>query len=347
MLKLNSKVLNLLIVPFCLIMMVTSCNDDKGNNIPSVTVSDVESTTIDFRPYTLAFDSLRPAFQKHPIISEIFFGHVLGLDIQDSISLTDGYKAYLDIEATQNIARLIDSVYSDDVDQIASDWNETMAYYHHYFPDAQIPWLYIMQTNLGIANFLFENAKSQDAVGVSLDFFLGKAFPYIQLARENPAFSAYNNRTFNRDHIITKSVNALVDDLVGAPMEGNMLNSMIREGKRLYILDAVCATTPDTAVFEYTTQQMEWVQNNELEMWNFFVEQELIYEQDIQTFGKYIRPGPTSQGMPEASPSRTANYIGYKIVSAFMDRSPNLSFSDMLAVPSQKLYMDAKYKPGR
>lgn len=329
-----------------ILLIVLSCNEDKGKNIPSVSISDIKTSVVDYRPYALSIDSLEAGFKKYPVLSEIFFGHILGLDLENPENLKNGFEKYLEIEATENIARLIDSIY-EDLKPIEEDWAKSMAYFHHYFPSHQIPSLYIMQTNLGLANFLFEDGQGQDAVGVSLDFFLGSAFPYIQLAPENAAFSNYNNRTFNADHVISKSVNAIVDDMVGAPLETNLINSMIREGKRLYILESICAEVHDSAVFELSDKDLIWCENNELEMWNFFVEQELIYETDLNVYGKYLRPAPNSPGMPADAPGKTAAFIGYKIVESYMNRNTGLSMTDLAQMPNLKLYEASRYKPKR
>lgn len=327
-------------------MILSSCNDDKGKNIPSVSVEDTDARVIDFRPYARDTQKIEAAFETHPVMSEIFFHHILGLPQDDTSKMRQGFSDYIGLEATEEISQLIDSIYPD-VQGIEEEWKMAMAFYHHYFPDHTSPHLYVLQSNLALANFLFENKDSRDAVGVSLGFFLGEAFPYVSLAHDNPVFSEYNSRTFNRDHLITKSVNAILDDLSGPPLEKNMLNSMIREGKRLYVLEAVCAEISDTAVFEMTPEQLQWCEDNEFEMWNFFIERELLYETDLNNYGKYLRPAPTSHGMPAESPGRTAAFTGYRIVDTFMENNPGLSFTDMLNMDNQTIYDRAKYKPKR
>lgn len=326
------------------LVIILSCNDDKGNNIPSVSVEDIDTEVRDFRPYTRDLDQWDDAMRDHPVVSEIFFGHILGVPPDDTAAIKEAFKNYLEIEATQNISRLIDSTYPD-LDWIKSQWELNMAYFHHYFPEQEVHELYVMQTNLGIANFLFENAEGVDAVGVSLGFFLGSAFPYLKLAREKPVFSAYNSRTFNKDHLISKSVNAIVDNMVGPPLEGNMLNAMIREGKRLYILEKVCAEVHDSAVFELSLDGLEWCRNNEWEMWNFFIEKEMLYTTDVKEYAKYLRPAPNSPGMPSSAPGKTGAYVGFRIVEAFMDHHPAITLSEMAVMSAEEIYREARYKP--
>jgi len=122
---------------------------------------------------------------------------------------------------------------------------------------------------------------------------------------------------------------------------------MIHNGKRLYILDRVLPTTQDSILLEYTGAQTKWVQENELSMWAFFFDENLFYESNAMTINKYINPSPSSPGMPDAAPGRTANYIGWKIVEAYMKRT-NATLSELIAMnDSQKIMDQSRYKPGR
>ena len=332
---------------YCLILVafLAGCSNDKGKTI---TAEDVPEIAVEILPYhkLIAEPSTRDdALQNHPVISSILFQHIVGLSPADSIAYRNGVDTFLAQAPTQNIARLVDSVYSEMV-EVEEDWSKSMALFKHYFPDRQVPKLYFLQSNLGIANFVFETQDGQDAVAASLDFFLGSAFPYSALAQENPAFSKYNSRTFNPDHLVTKSVNAVLDDMVGEVPESNFLNLMIREGKRLYVLEKLCPHLPDSAIFEYSPEGLDWCRNNEFEIWNFFLEQDLLYENALIKVAKYLNPAPTSQGMPPESPGRTGVFIGYKIVESYMDRRPGTDIRFLLGQSdAQAILEEARYKP--
>ena len=214
------------------------------------------------------------------------------------------------------------------------------------FPERSIPRLYTLQSNLAIANFVFEDVDNRDAVAASLDFFLGDAYPYTGLAQENPAFSEYNNRTFNPDHLVTKSVSAVLDDLVPEPLEDNFLHLMIREGKKLYLLDKLCPHLPDSAVYAYTPEQLAWCEQNEYEIWNFFLESELTYETSIPTIRKYMEPAPTSKGMPPSAPGRTGVFIGKRIIDAYLAKKPGTDLKFLVDnLDAQQILNESKYKP--
>ena len=326
-------------------MIVCSCNDDKGKNIPSLDDFDVETEIFDIHQRLEDEGNLFEVFRVHPSLSEIYFGHILGLPLNDTSGLRQGFKAFMGEEATGNISRLIDSVYSD-LSEIEADWKKAIAYYHHYFPNRTIPDLYLMQTNLSIANFLFVDEAGHDAIGTSLDFFLGSAYPYTLLAQENPVFSAYNNRTFNSDHIVAKSIAALAEDMIGQPEEIHFLNMMLREGKKLYMLKQIGPHIPDTVLFEYSPQQLQWCQDNEYEIWNFLIDQELLYQNSLREIAKFLNPAPTSQGMPAEAPGRAAAFVGYRIVEAYMDHNADADLYELIQETDyDHLIEAARYRP--
>jgi len=97
---------------------------------------------------------------------------------------------------------------------------------------------------------------------------------------------------------------------------------------------------------EYTADQTEWVKSNELEMWAFFFDQELFYESNTMKINKYIQPSPTSPGMPEIAPGRTANYVGWQIVNAYMKRNSDTTLEELIQLRDSQEIMDkSRYKP--
>jgi hypothetical protein len=52
--------------------------------------------------------------------------------------------------------------------------------------------------------------------------------------------------------------------------------------------------------------------------------------------------------MPRESPGKAANWIGWQIVKAYMERHPNTSFQQLLAIESPQMILDgSNYRPVR
>jgi hypothetical protein len=179
-----------------------------------------------------------------------------------------------------------------------------------------------------------------------LDFFLGSEYPYARYNPNNPNFSAYLTRSFDRKHLVSKSLQPLVTDLVGEPRGTRLLDVMINKGKQLYIQRALMPYTPDSILLELPESQVAWLKKNELEMWAHFLKEELLYSTDFQKFRKLVDYSPSSPGMPPEAPGRTANYMGLKIVEAYMRRYPDLGLQGLTELQdAQYILEQSRYKP--
>jgi uncharacterized protein YjaZ len=104
----------------------------------------------------------------------------------------------------------------------------------------------------------------------------------------------------------------------------------------------------DTIINEYSAEQMQWVKDNELNIWVHLLDNNLLYSTKSKDYFKLINPSPSSPGMPKKSPGRAANWMGYKIVKKFMEKNANFSLQDLIsAKDAQFLLEDSKYKPPR
>ena len=84
-------------------------------------------------------------------------------------------------------------------------------------------------------------------------------FPYQANNPGNPNFSEYITRTFTKDHVVPKTMRVLVEDLAGPERGNRLLDIMVHNGKKQYILRQLLPHTPDSLLFEHSTEQMQWL----------------------------------------------------------------------------------------
>jgi hypothetical protein len=135
-------------------------------------------------------------------------------------------------------------------------------------------------------------------------------------------------------------------NLLGEPSGHRMLDLMIHNGKAMYFNKLVQPQLNDTIITEYSAQQLDWCGKNEMQIWSFFLDNKLFYESNLTKITKYINPSPNSPQMPAAAPGRTANYIGWQIVKAYMDRFPMTTPQELIDLKDAQLILEkSKYKP--
>jgi hypothetical protein len=98
---------------------------------------------------------------------------------------------------------------------------------------------------------------------------------------------------------------------------------------------------------------MDWCRENELLIYNFFIQQNLLYNKEGHNIIPYITDGPYARGLEapnepvKKTPGNIGTWIGYKIVCAYMDQYPKTTLrqlTDEHADPSRFLDQ-AKYRP--
>ena len=283
---------------------------------------------------------------KYPRMTDLYFKQLLKIHDADDAVFFPRLSAYLKEERITRLADTIEHIYPS-LQEIEKDLNKSLQYYKHYFPDAVAPNFYAVMTEFGYPTFIFKDVD-RDAIGIGLDMFLGADFNYKLINGHDPAFSQYMTRTYNKEHVAKKAVEMMVVDRMGDPPGLRFIDQMIHHGKRLYILDKVLPFLSDTIIFEYTPSQLSWCENNQKPMWNYFLENNLMYETNHLKTTKLFQPAPTTSGMPPESPGRAATYMGYKIISAYMARNPDLSLSELVAIKdSQAILEESKFKPKR
>ena len=103
----------------------------------------------------------------------------------------------------------------------------------------------------------------------------------------------------------------------------------------------------DSTKIGYTNDELFWANDNEFYIWQYFIENELLYSTDTKLVGRFIAPAPFSRfnlELDSESPGALGQYIGWKIVRSYMENNPS-SLLQMLQMNAQTLFNKAKYKP--
>ena len=241
------------------------------------------------------------------------------------------------------LARLLDSVTAAFPEGArgeawAADLERALRYAKHYFPDEPTPRVVSYLSELGLGAFTY----GDDLLGVGLDFHLGAGFP----GYDPNVFPRYIQRSMNAAHVAPRAVEAYASNLLGEAPGERMLDRMIHNGKLLYVKSRLLPHVADTAVLGFGESQLAWLRDNEAPMWAHYLDEELLYETKASRIGKHVGPSPNAPGMPPEAPGGNANWVGMRIVEAWMRRHPDATLSDLIAQDdAQQFLSESRYKP--
>ncbi len=346
----NTK--NSLFLLFIISFSFLTCQRDKGKDIPDV--SDI-TATVDLRRFDQALFSLdtndvstglAQLEKEYGEFGQLFFSQILGS--KDARIAPEGHAEYVRGFLTHpGVRKLYDTtqVVFPDLKYLEKDFEQAFKFFKYHFPLQPLSGevvAYISEYTIG--SFLY----GDNSIGVGLDFYLGENYPYQQYNPNNPNFSQYLTRSFNKDHIVMKSIKLLVQDMLGGSNGNRLLDYMIHNGKELYLLSKLLPYAPDSVILEYSQPQVDWVNENEQNIWAYLISEDLLYSTELGKFRKYIEYSPNSPGMPDEAPGRTANWLGWQIVKAYMKRNPGMSLQQLIELRDAQVIMDgSRYKPKR
>jgi len=345
------SVKNVVFLLLIMSILVIGCQCGEGKDIPDVSNIEIGLKIRRFERDLFALDTsqmkqgMAVLENKYPEFSKLFFGPILGsTDPRIAHRGREEYvKGFISHPA---VRKLYDTcmIAFQNTDAIEAEFEQAFRFFKFYFPEQPIPTVTTFISEYSLAAFVY----GENDLAVGLDFFLGENYPYQDYNPQNTNFSNYLTRTFNKDHLVLKTLKPLVQDLLGSPSGNRLLDHMIHNGKELFILDRLLPNAPDSVKLEFTPKQVQWCKDNELEIWVHFLKEDLLYSTDWSKFRKLVEYSPNSPGMPPEAPGRTANWLGWQIVKSFMKRHPDTSLEELIALKdAQELLNQSKYKPAR
>ena len=329
------------------VLLVSCRNQPKGPDVSGIPVKTDIIRTENRLAEIKDTNDIKKLISEHPAFYRLYFSEIWpAYDGTDRDSLLGFIKEAQQDTFFSSVLTKIEARFPD-MDRTKAELEDFFRYLKHYFPDKiSVPTFYTFVSGFGYQVFIFEDDGGKDGVGIGLDMFLHPDMDYKTVDPDNSNFSNYITRSWNRDHISRKVADIYVSDLLGPPPGHRMLDLMIHNGKALYITKMLMPEARDTVIMEYTASQLEWCREHELQMWSFFVAEKMFYESSLAKMGKYINPSPGSPNMPPEAPGRTANYLGWKIVDAYMQRHPGTTLQQLIDLKdSQRILDESKYKP--
>jgi hypothetical protein len=345
-------VCTLIIATFCLI----ACQSEKDANIPDVSDIQINLDITRFEQLLFADTAISAVAieqlkETYPAFAEVYFNYVFpgaeDIVVEDEESQIKKMQAIIRHPRTQWLYDTVQHIFPD-LSIIENDLTSAFQYAKYYFPEKETPKIYTTISDFGYFPFVYAEDSLRDGIGISLEMFLGDTFPYMTYTGLNNAFSDYLTRSYNKDHVVRRTIEVWVDDIAGPPSGNRLIDLMIHNGKKLFILESLMPHTPDTVIMDYSSIDLDWVKANEKQVWYFFTTNDMLYETSMRKLQKHLGPSPSSPGMPPEAPGNTASWLGWQIVSAYMHSHPATTLPELIGLKDSQMILDQSgYRPPR
>ena len=283
---------------------------------------------------------------KYPDFLNLYLDTIMNFGIHNNyVDSNSGIRQGLHSFLTYKDFRgLFDTVakHFPDTKAIDADLTQGMQYMKHYYPTYPIPRLiYYITDDLTSLGALTVDTS---IIGVGLHMYLGPQYPYYQAVQ----VPDYQTRLALPEYAAINVFKAIYEEQHPIIKDGHtLLDIMIQRGKECYFLGKILPFKADTLRLAYTQKQLDWCQNNESQVYNFFTSDNLLYNTQGQKITSYIDASPVSAGMPTEAPGNTGSWLGLQIVKAWMKEHPKVTLAELLARQDDAaaFLQDAHYKP--
>lgn len=328
-----------------IVLLIASCNSKK-KAIPDVSHIKVtlEVHRFDKDLFTLDTASLEAGLtrlqQKYPSFLNDYLYNILALPPQPD-TVVAKLKMFL-----RDYKPVYDSVqqHFPDMKTQEKELVQALRLTKYYFP------AYILPQSLTCFVGPIEgygNVLTESGFAVGLQLYLGQQFSGYQLSHIREIYPQYQSRRFEPAYIPVNCMRNITDDIY--PWNGGggkpLAEQMVELGKRLYLLDLLLPETAEHLKLGYTQQQTEGCYKNEALIWNFFVQNELLYVSDPALIRDYVNDGPKTDALGENAPGLIGQFTGWQIVKKWADKQKDLTPQRLMETPAKQIFTEAKYKP--
>ncbi len=229
-----------------------------------------------------------------------------------------------------------------DIQNLKKELENAFRHYLRYFPGARVPAVFTCIT--GFNNSIITVRDS--ILGIGLDRYLGRNCEYYSQLE----IYKYIAARMNSWNIVPDCMSAwgTIQWEFGSMKypSDNVLTEMIHEGKIKYFERCMLPEVNDTIIFGFTADQMKFCRNNESQMWDYLIENDLLYKTDQFIIRKLTGEAPFTTYFTNESPGRASVWIGFRIVESYMLKNDKVTLEELMRdADIQNILVKAKYRP--
>lgn len=204
---------------------------------------------------------------------------------------------------------------------------EGLQHLKYHFPEGKIP------EHIVFMNSLFNsNAFSTDKeIGIGLERYLGYENEMIQKLPSEPFYDwikkAMDETYLERDAICSWILTHYVPEV-----DGVLAEHIIYWGKVLYLTEASFPDLEKNIILRYNEKQFKWANENESSFWKYLIDEKLLFKINGLEKANLLNEGPFTIGLPEESPDRLGQFLGWKMVRNYMSKN-DVTLKELIELP--------------
>ena len=214
------------------------------------------------------------------------------------------------------------------IPQINLELITAFKYLRYYFPNLFVP------SSIVYFNSLFHTNVycGKKELGIGMECYLGPNSPSVKRL-PNQEFFQWLKNSMRLDYLKRDVLSAWIISNYISENNNSLVEQMIRWGKIIYLVERCIPDYKKNCLLRYPPEKFDWAEKNESSVWKYLVNEQLLFSKNERDISFLINEGPFTIGLPEKSPDRLGQYIGWKMVHDYMDEHENISLRDLVNTP--------------
>jgi len=206
-------------------------------------------------------------------------------------------------------------------------------------PQMKVPLIYSQMSAL------HESVVADDSIlGISLDKYMGADYPLYR-----KFFYDYQRRSMTRDRILPDAILFYLMDHFPqkhTKVKHTLLEVMLRVGIYNYVTADLLRYKNPTDVLGFDSHERKWHEENESIVWAYMHHHGQLQSKDSTVLKNYMMPAPYTVYFGKKSPMLLGQWIGLRIVEAYMKSHENITIATLLETKDlNRIAAEANYKP--
>ncbi len=304
-----------------------------------------------FRLDEMVFDhpdraDFRSSIQKLPNdIAGIYLEQIMGMGPSADSTTWETLKRFAQFKDMRDLQAASVEIHTNEkINDYEKELAASFARLKVLLPKEQNPNIIWMNAGLAAASFAVKNN-----LFIGLDYYI---YPH-PLVKEFPPerFPNYKRANMDARYLCSNALFNWLSHRYDAydsipPEKNDFLSSLIYSGKIMYALGVVQPEIADSTHLMWSKKEWDWANENELNIWKEIARQDVLFATNKEEIAKWFNEAPfTNAGnLPAGASPQLGLWMGWKIVSAYMIKNPNVTLEQLWKERNNQKILSA-YKP--
>lgn len=281
-------------------------------------------------------DDLKGISSRYPDFYSVYFSDILGFASNDTIGVSNAMKMFVTDSTMMKVNENVMKTFGN-VTDIEKEISKAFSIFHFYFKDVKLPKIFFFVSGFNQAIY-----ADDDIIAVGTDMYLGQDYQLY-----DGITYGYMKYGMQKKFISVDLLNALIVRQFGYDTDKErLIDNIIYRGKLLYLLSVMLPDRNPEDILCFTPEQIKWCEKYEKQVWGTIVDQKDLFSSDNQLISKYINPAPFTNPVSPDSPGRLGLWVGYRIVSSYMEKNGDVTVRDLMRLNDYQTFLQQSgYRP--